>query len=102
MVESDEDRDVVLSPDDFGVVARLDPLGGWRDISAIFDHYDEVSPFLARTTGISSPVPILTCRTSDVSDVVKGSTVEVADQNYSVRHVVADGTGITTLYLILA
>ena len=64
-------------------------------ISAIFDNeYDEALE-------VTGTVPRLTGRTSDLSDVVVGSTITIDLVDYTVRVLQPDGAGMTTLVLEL-
>jgi len=66
-------------------------------INGIFDNeYFEVDTGQAN---ISSSVPMLMCRTLDVDDVIYGHKVTIDNNDYKVRDIQPDGTGITNLIL---
>ena len=43
--------------------------------------------------------PQFVCRTSDVSSAAKGDALVTGSVNYTIRDVIDDGTGMTTLML---
>ena len=84
---------------DFGVTAKYRAAGsGSRDILGIYDNaYEAVDA--GGTVGFALQQPRFTCRTADVADVVEGDTLTIESQQYIVRIVMPDGTGITELML---
>lgn len=66
-------------------------------ISVIFDNdYYEVD---TGQVNISSSQPACMCETSDIVNVIYGHTVTIDGNNYKVRDIQPDGTGITLLIL---
>lgn len=49
--------------------------------------------------GVESTSPAFTCKTSDVSCVSHGDTLNIGTDEYTVRGVQPDGTGMTVLIL---
>lgn len=88
-IESDADRLALL--EDWSEDATY----GASTITGIFDNsYSDLMD-------IAGSVPVFTCRTSDVSaaSVAVGGTLALSAGNYTVRHIEADGTGMTRLAL---
>ena len=50
-------------------------------------------------TGVESSMPVLTCRTSDVSSVAQGDTFVIDSTTYKSVIIRPDGTGITEIVL---
>jgi hypothetical protein len=93
-VESDEDRAMFLSADDFGVTAIYK---GSIEIEGIFDKfYLEQSVGIA---GIQSNDPVFTCLTSEAPDPAHGETLEIGTATYKIIGVEPDGDGMTILRL---
>lgn len=69
---------------------------GDAQVWAIFDNgYFEVTD----TPGVETRQPFLTCRTSDLSELQKDSTVEIGSESYRVRRHEPDGTGMSRVLL---
>ena len=98
-VESDTERAVLFSTSDFGQVATYTPSGGsGSSINGIFDNgYGLVD--LGGRVGVTTGDPSFVCRTSDVSSAVEGDALVMGSTNYTIRDVIDDGTGMTTLML---
>jgi len=65
-----------------------------QTINAVFDNdYARVGVLYATSD------PVLTCRSADVSSVVRGAVVVARGVTYSVRDIQPDGTGVTVLQL---
>ena len=100
-VETDVFRSTMLA--DFGQTVTLNPLaGGSSTFTAIFDAqhvFEEVGGSVA----FSVQQPRLTCRESDVANVVEGDSVTIVVSGssvvYKVRAVMPDGTGFIELQL---
>tara|TARA_S200002703_G_C3794278_1_gene245195 strand:+ start:2141 stop:2452 length:312 start_codon:yes stop_codon:yes gene_type:complete len=98
-VETDTERAVFFSSDDFGVTATYTPSGGAAaSITGIFD--DEFEPIEAGGfVPVASTAPIFHCKTSDVSAAAEGDALTVNSTSYIIRVVMNDGTGTTMLQL---
>ena len=98
-VESDIDRAVFLSVDDFGIAAKFTPQNSFeRDIIGIFDN-DFVEVDAGGGVGFALQQPRFLCRTSDVLTATQGDKLRVNSTNYTVQIVQDDGTGMTTLVM---
>ena len=98
-VESDIDRAVFLSVDDFGIAAKFTPQNSFeRDIIGIFDN-DFVEVDAGGGVGFALQQPRFLCRTDDVSSATEGDAITILGVAYTIRIVQDDGTGMTTLVL---
>lgn len=98
-VESDLDLDVFFAISDFGDAAIYTPYGlGSVTVKGIFD-----APQASRTVTdmmeVTIPAPQFMCRTVDVASAAEGDGLRVRGIDYTVRAVLTDGTGVTTLML---
>ena len=98
-VETDTERAIFFSTNDFGDAASYTPQGGSAiTINGIFD--DETLEVEAGgEVAVAMEQPEFTCRTSDVSSAAEGDTININSQNYTIRVVRNDGTGVTVLVL---
>jgi len=55
--------------------------------------------FLGSRVGVTSSDPQFVCRTSDVSSAAEGDALVTGSVDYTIRDVIDDGTGMTTLML---
>ena len=96
-VETAADRLIMLT--DFGQTVSYTPSGGSAgDVKAIVDNdYEAVD--VGGSVAFAIQRPRLTARTADVSTAAEGDTVSYGGDNYIVRVVMADGTGITELLI---
>lgn len=95
-IESATDLSYYLSDNDFGVIANFtSPALG--NVYGIFD--TETQLIDGGTVQFEQQQPEFICRTSDVSDVIEGSTVTISSVDYSVKNVQGDGAGMTSLTL---
>ena len=95
-VETAADRLEMLS--DFGESVTYTPDGGSPStITTIFD--DTFEDLQIGEAGLSTGKPVCLCRTADVSDATEGATIQRGAVIYTVRIVMADGTGMTELQL---
>ena len=98
-VESDTERAVLFSTSDFGQVATYTPSGGsGSSINGIFDNGDGLVDIGGRV-GVTAGDPQFVCRTSDDSSAAEGDALVTGSVNYTVRDVIDDGTGMSTLVL---
>lgn len=98
-VESASDLAVFFEISDFGDAAIYTAAGkAGLTVKGIFD-----APQASRTVTdmmeVTIPAPQFMCRTVDVPSAAEGDTLMVRGVNYTVRAVLTDGTGITTLML---
>ena len=96
-VETAADRLIMLT--DFGQTVSYTPsCGSAGDVTAIVDNdYEAVD--VGGSVAFAIQRPRLTARTADVSTAAEGDTVSYGGDNYIVRVVMADGTGITELLI---
>ena len=98
-VEADTERAVLLSTSDFGSVATYTPSGGsGSSINGVFDNGDGLVDIGGRV-GVTAGDPQFVCRTSDVASAAEGDALVTGSTNYTIRDVIDDGTGMTTLML---
>lgn len=98
-VESADDRLAMLDADEFGVSATWTPSGGSATaVDGIFDN-EFRSTDIGAGAEIATDDPHFLCRTADVSGIVEGDALVVSGVSYTVRVVMADGTGMTELVL---
>ena len=88
-LESDADRLLFLSTDDFATTATI---AGSPVLGIFDDEYGEV-------LDIEGTVPVFLCRTSDVAAVAHGTTVTINAVAYTARGKQPDGTGMTLVIL---
>ena len=60
--------------------------------AALYSHGDSV--------GVTSAEPSFHCHTSDVSSAAEGDALVTGGSNYTIREVIDDGTGMTTIILV--
>ena len=100
-IEGNTERAVFLSTDDFGQSATYTPNGGSAStISGIFDAGDGLVDLGGRV-GVTSGDPVFHCRTSDVSSAAEGDALVTGGNDYTIRDVIDDATGMTDLMLEL-
>ena len=88
MIETEEDRLAILQ------VLGEDCTVGTSTIRALFEND------YARVAGVyESSNPILSCRSIDIVNVTRGTSVLAGGQTYRVRSIEPDGTGMTVLQL---
>jgi hypothetical protein len=98
-VETNTERAVFVATGDFAQTATYTPFGGSSSsISGIFDAPDGLVDLGGRV-GITSDNPVFNCRTSDVASAAEGDALVTGGVNYTIRDVIDDGTGMTTLML---
>jgi hypothetical protein len=98
-IEGNSERAVFLSTEDFGQSATYTPNGGSTStISGIFDASDGLVDLGGRV-GITSGDPVFHCRTSDVPSAAEGDALVTGSITYTVRDVIDDSTGMTSLML---
>ena len=72
--------------------------GNGASFNGVFDNGDGlVDP--GGPVGVASGDPQFVCRTSDVSSAAEGDSLVTGSVDYTIRDVIDDGTGMTTLML---
>ena len=94
-----DDLDDFFEVDDFADLAIFTRVGGSAiSVSGIFD-----APQASRSAGdmleVTAPSPQFLCTSADVMGVSEGDELTVRGVDYTVRVVLTDGTGVTTLIL---
>lgn len=85
--------------DDFGEAATYTPLAGSpTTILGIFDA-PQASRNATDLLGVTIPSPQFVCRTADTASAADGDTIVIRSITYTVRVVLTDGTGVSTLIL---
>ena len=98
-IESDTERTVFLATSDFAQAATYTPSGGsGASINGVFDNGDGLVDLGGRV-GVTSGDPQFVCCTSDVFSAAEGDALVTGSVNYTIRDVIDDGTGMTTLRL---
>jgi hypothetical protein len=98
-VESAADLAVFFDLDDFGDAATYTPLvGSPSTVNGIFDE-PQASRTVTEMMDVTIPAPQFVCRTSDVASAAEGDSITIRSVAYTVRVVMKDGTGVTTLML---
>lgn len=93
-----EDLTEFFDTSDHATAVTYTPSGGSAtEINGIFDNnFMEIEDDIA---GVESSIPMLTCRTSDVSSAAHGDTIINGAITYNIVGVHPDGTGVTILML---
>lgn len=98
-IETADDLAAFFGIDDFGDAATYTPLAGAAvTVNGIFDA-PQASRTITDMMDITAPQPQFVCRTSDMPNAAEGDTLAVRSVTYTVRAVMTDGTGVTTLML---
>lgn len=98
-VEDPADLLDFLELDDFATTATYTPIGGGStSVVGIFDN-PQATRNASDMLGITIPEPRFVCRTTDVSEASEGDALVVDATTYTVRVVLTDGVGMTTLVL---
>lgn len=98
-VESASDLSVFFELDDFGDAAKYYPTNkAARTVNGIFDNPDAKMNVTDRMD-VTIPQPQFACRTVDVKTAVEGERLDIRGVRYTIRVIVTDGTGVSTLFL---
>ena len=98
-VETNDDLLDFLELDDFATTATYTPsVGAASSVIGIFDN-PQATRNASDLLGITIPAPRFVCRTSDVPNAADGDALTVNATNYTIRVVLTDGVGMTTLVL---
>lgn len=94
---SDDDLDACFSTNEFGVEAVFDLNPGTLTITGYFTRGSDA----IREYGvdIEAVEPSFTCKTSDVTSIRNGMSVEIENDTYEVKRMQKVGTGVSCLYL---
>ncbi len=97
-VETDDERAIFFGVDDFGSAASVTINSTTTQVAGIFDDdYQDVDA--GGMVGFATSSPTFHARTSDLTGIEEGDTLTVNAQNFVVRVVMDDGTGLTMLQL---
>jgi hypothetical protein len=98
-VESAADILDFFEVDDFAEVATYTRVGGNAvSVTGIFDE-PQASRNATDLIDITIPSPQFVCRTADVPLAADGDAIVIRTVSYTVRVVLTDGTGVSTLIL---
>lgn len=98
-VESAADILDFFEVDDFADTATYTPVGGSAvSVLGIFDE-PQASRGATDLMDITIPSPQFVCRTADVPSAADGDAIVIRTIAYTVRVVLTDGTGVSTLIL---
>jgi hypothetical protein len=98
-VESSADILDFFEVDDFADVATYTAVGGSPvSVTGIFDA-PQASRNATDLMDITIPSPQFVCRTADVPAAADGDEIVIRTVAYTVRVVLTDGTGVSTLIL---
>lgn len=98
-VESASDLSIFFDIGDFADSAKYTPYGKrTKTIDGIFDN---ATAQLSATDemAITIPQPRFYCRSVDVTGGAEGDKIVIRNTDYTVRVMVDDGTGVSTLFL---
>jgi len=85
--------------DDFADTATYTPVGGSAvSVNGIFDE-PQASRNATELLDVTIPSPQFVCRTADVPAAADGDQIIIRAIAYTVRVVLTDGTGVSTLIL---
>ena len=97
-LETASDLASFFDTDTHGTVVTYTPSGGsGTSINVIFNN--EYLMIDEGETGVSSTLPVITCRTSDVSSVAIDDTFLIGSTTYKAKIIRPDGTGVTEIQL---
>jgi hypothetical protein len=100
-LESSDDLTVFFDLDDFGTVAKYAATNKRTvNINGIFDN-PSASLTATQNMDVTMPKPTFVCRTADVPNVAEGDFLTIRSKKYTVRVVLDDGVGVTTMMLEL-
>jgi len=97
-VESDADRAIFLSADDFGVSVTFTRGATVTTIQGIFDN-DFIEVDAGGGVPFAMQQPRFLARTLDVANAVEDDTLAISGTTYKIKVVQHDGTGMTNLIL---
>lgn len=98
-IESAADLLIFIQEDDFAVSAVYTPAGGAATtITGIFQD-PQASRNLTERMDVSIPEVTFITRTVDIGGDAEGDNLVVSSVSYTIKAVVTDGTGMTTMML---
>ena len=89
-----DDLSSIFAVEDFATAATYDG----STINGVFDN-ETVPMDAGGTAQVHQEQPRFTCRTTDVSSVASGDTIEINAVTYNIVAWIHDGTGVTVLQL---
>ena len=97
-LESATDLANFFDTDAHGVAVTYTPAGGsGKTINVIFNN--EYLLIEEGETGVSSTLPVVTCRSSDVSGISIDDTFLISSTTYKAKVIRPDGTGVSEIQL---
>ena len=97
-LESASDLANFFDTDAHGTAVTYTPAGGsGKTINVIFNN--EYLLIEEGETGVSSTLPVVTCRSSDVSGISIDDTFLISSTTYKAKVIRPDGTGVTEIQL---
>ena len=98
-VESNDDLSIFFELDDFGTEAVYTQTNKRPiKVNGIFDN-PHASITATDMMDVTMPKPSFVCRTVDIPTAAEGDTIKINSVTYTVRVVVTDGLGVTTLVM---
>ena len=96
VLESSADLAGYFDTDANGSAATITIDGSGSSINVIFNkEYFEIP---GGEVGVESSQPVMYCRSSDVTNVEQGDTIQVDSVTYNIVKVEPDNTGVTVLF----
>lgn len=93
------DLDDFFSLDDFGTAATYTQAGGIPvTVNGIFDN-PQASRNATEMLDVTMPSPQFVCRSADVDGISEGDNLRIGTVNYTVRVILSDGLGVTTMMM---
>ncbi len=97
-VETDIDRSIMLV--DFGVACSYTPVGGdAKTITVILDNEYFAADGSGSSVAFAMRQPKVLCRTADLTGVAENGLMTIEGDDFTIRVVMPDGTGMTELML---
>ena len=97
-LESASDLDGYFDPNSLGTLSTYTPAGGSsKTVNVIFENQyilvDEGE------VGVNATIPVVTCKSSDVSGIAVDDTFLIDSVTYKVKIIRPDGTGVSEIQL---
>ena len=103
-IESTTDVASFFDVDEFGVLGAVNPVVGSNfNVNGIFDN-DHLELDVDAGIAVSTSEPQFVCATADVTGsnvALQGDVITIATIAYEITDVKPDGTGVTTLMLVV-
>ena len=97
-IEETTERDIFFNSDEFADTITITIGGTQTSIKGICDN-EMTTIDVGDNAGLTANQPIITVKTSDVTNADFGDPVVINSVNYTVNNVLKDGTGITEIFL---